>query len=173
MAPKARLELSLGAAALCFALATAHAQTALSDGDRAFIEKAAQGGHAEVSMGQSAAESKNPAISAFGKQMVADHSKMNDELAMLAKQKGFEPPASADMASQAKGALVDALPGKTFDSQYVSSQLDDHKETLALFEKEAQSGQDPELKALALKAIPIIQQHIAQLEELLKMPELQ
>ena len=59
------------------------------------------------------------------------------------------------------------------DSQYVSSQLDDHKETLALFEKEAQSGQDPELKALAFKAIPIIQQHIAQLEELQKMSELQ
>ena len=173
MAHKARLELSLGAAALCLAVATAHAQTALSEGDRAFIEQAAQGGHAEVSMGKSAAESKNPAISAFGKQMIADHGKMNDELAMLAKQKGFEPPASADMASQAKGALVDALPGKTFDSQYVSSQLDDHKETLALFENEARSGQDPELKALALKAIPIIQQHIAQLEELQKMPELQ
>ena len=55
----------------------------------------------------------------------------------------------------------------------MSSQIDDHKETLALFENEARSGQDPELKALALKAIPIIQQHIAQLEELQKMPELQ
>ena len=99
MRREVRLGLSLGAAALGFTLATAHAQTALSDGDREFIEQAAQGGHAEVSMGQSAAESKNPAISAFGKQMVADHSKMNDELAMLAKRKGFEPPASADMAS--------------------------------------------------------------------------
>ena len=173
MRREVRLGLSLGAAALGFTLATAHAQTALSDGDREFIEQAAQGGHAEVSMGQSAAESKNPAISAFGKQMVADHSKMNDELAMLAKRKGFEPPASADMASQAKGALVDALPGKTFDSQYVSSQLDDHKETLALFQQEAQSGQDPDLKALALKGIPTIQQHITQLEQLQKMPELQ
>ena len=171
MAHKARLELSLGAAALCFALATAHAQTALSDGDREFIDQAAQGGHAEVSMGQSAAESKNPAISAFGKQMVADHGKMNDELATLAKQKGYEPPTSADLASQAKGAVVDALPGKTFDSQYVSSQLDDHKQTLALFENEARSGQDPELKALALKAIPVIQEHIAKLEELQRMPE--
>ena len=164
---------SLSAAALCLAGAPVGAQTTLSEGDRAFIDQAAQGGHAEVSMGQSAAESKNPAISAFGKQMVADHSKMNDELATLAKQKGYEPPASADLASQAKGAVVDVLPGKTFDSQYVSSQLDDHKETLALFENEARSGQDPELKALALKAIPVIQEHIAKLEELQRMPELQ
>jgi putative membrane protein len=168
-----RFGLSFGAAALGFAMAAAQAQTVLSDGDREFIEQAAHGGHAEVSMGQSAAESKNPAISAFGKQMVTDHSKMNEELAMLAKRKGFEPPASADMASQAKGAVVDALPGTTFDSQYVSSQLDDHKETLVLFQQEAQSGQDTDLKALALKGIPIIQQHITQLEQLQKMPELQ
>ena len=65
------------------------------------------------------------------------------------------------MASQAKGALVGCLPGKTFDSQYVSSQLDGHKETLALFEKEAQSGQNPELKALAVRAIPVIERTLS------------
>jgi putative membrane protein len=163
----------LGAAAFCLALGTAQAQTALGDADRAFIEQAAQSGHAEVSMGESAVESENPAVSAFGKQMIADHGRMNDELAALAKRKGVEPPASADLASQAKGAATTVLPGATFDKQYVSSQLDDHKETLTLFQREAQSGQDPDLKALAEKGIPIIQQHIAQLEELQKRPELQ
>jgi putative membrane protein len=143
------LKAPLGAATFCLALSTAQAQTALSDADRAFIEQAARGGHAEVSMGESAAKSENAAISAFGKQMIADHGMMNDELAALAKQKGVEPPTSADLASQAKGAVVGALPGTTFDKQYVSSQLDDHNETLALFQQEAQSGQDPELKALA------------------------
>jgi putative membrane protein len=83
------------------------------------------------------------------------------------------PPASPDLASQAKGAVVGVMPGKSFDSQYVSSQLDDHKETLALYQKKAESGHDPELKALASKGIPVIQEHIAQLEELQKMPELQ
>jgi len=173
MCYRRRPGLSLGAAAFCFAVSTAFAQTTLSEPDRAFIEQAAQGGHAEVAMGQSASESENPAISAFGKQMIADHGKMNDELAAVAKQKGVEPPASPDLASQAKGAVVGAMPGKSFDSQYVSSQLDDHQETLALFQKEAESGQDPALKALASKGIPLIQEHIAKLEELQKMPELQ
>jgi putative membrane protein len=167
--------LGAAAAAFCLALgaAAAQAQTALSDADRAFIEQAAQSGHAEVSMGESAAESENPAVSAFGKQMIADHGRMNDELAALAKRKGVEPPSSADLASQAKGAATAVLPGATFDEQYVSSQLDDHKETLALFQQEARSGQDPDLKALAEKGIPIIQGHIAELEELQRMPELQ
>ncbi len=166
-------KLLLGAATLCLAASTVQAQTGLSDGDREFIEEAAHGCHAEVSMGETAAKSENAAVSAFGKQMIADHGKMNDELATLAKQKGVEPPTSADLSSQAKGALVGVLSGKAFDKQYVSSQLDDHKETLKLFQKEAESGQDPDLKALATKGVPIIQEHIAKLEELQKMTELQ
>ena len=167
------LRLSLGAATLCLGFSTAQAQTALGDADREFVEQAAHSGHAEVSMGQSAAESENAAVSAFGKQMIADHGMMNDELAALAKRKGVEPPTGPDLASQAKGAVVGVMPGKAFDKQYVSSQLDDHQETLALFRKQAQSGQDPDLKALAAKGIPVIQGHIAQLEELRKRPELQ
>ena len=162
-----------GVAALCFVASAAFGQTMLSEADQEFVKKAAQGGHAEVAMGESAAKSENSAVSAFGKQMIADHGKMNQELASLAKAKGIEPPSEADLASQAKGLATSALPGATFDSQYVSSQLNDHRETLALFEQEARSGQDPELKAFAEKGIPEIQQHIAELEKLQKMPELQ
>jgi putative membrane protein len=162
---------SLGAAVLCLVFSGAGAQLTLSEDDRDFIEEAAKGGHAEVAMGKSAAESKNPAVSAFGKRMVEEHGRMNDELAALAKRKGVEPPASPDLGSQAKGAAMDVLPGKTFDSQYVSSQLDDHKETLELFQREAQEGQDPDLRAFAAEGVPIIQKHISQLEELQRRPE--
>ena len=143
MARDSRLGLVLTTAALSLMASAGVAQTSLSDTDRQFIEQAAEGGHAEVSMGQSAAKSENPAVSAFGKQMIADHTKLNDQLAAVAKEKGVEPPASPDLGSQAKGAMTSVLPGKTFDSQYVSSQLDDHKETLALFQQEGAIGPGP------------------------------
>lgn len=164
--------ITTGTVLLALGTSVAFAQ-ALSEADRTFIEQAAEGGHAEVTLGESAAKSSNPAISAFGKQMIADHGKMNDELAALAKAKGVEPPTSAGIAGQVKGMAVSVLPGATFDRQYVSSQLDDHKQALALFRKEAQSGQDAELKAFAAQGIPIIEGHIAELEKLQKMPELQ
>jgi putative membrane protein len=160
-------------AALCLAYSTAGAQTQLSDQDRQFLDMAAKGGHAEVVMGQQALESENPDVKAFGQKMIDDHGKMNQELATVAQQKGIEPPESPDLASQAKSMMMEVLPGQTFDSQYVSSQLDDHKETLELYQRQAQEGQDPDLKALAQKGIPIIQQHIAELEQLQKKPELQ
>ena len=167
------MKASVGAVALCLAFSTAQAQTALSEQDQEFVEMAAEGGHAEVEMGKQALESEHPDIKAFGQQMIDEHGKMNEELAALAKQKGIEPPASPDLASQAKGVMMEVLPGETFDSQYVSSQLDDHKETLELFQKQAQRGQAPELKALAEKGIPTIQKHISELEALQHKPELQ
>ena len=120
----------------------AQAQTELSAGDRDFITKAAQGGQAEVAMGKEAAESKAADISAFGKQMIADHTKMNDELAAIAKQKGVAPPDSPSMADSAKGAAMNVMPGKMFDSQYISSQIKDHQATLELLKTEAGSGRD-------------------------------
>jgi putative membrane protein len=164
---------SLAAIALCLATPGARAQANLSDGDREFVENAAESGYAEVTTGKAAAKSDNAAVRDFGNQMVDEHSKMNDELAAIAKQKGVTPPSSADLGSQAKNALLNVLPGKTFDKQYVSSQLDDHQETLQLMQREAQSGQDPDLKAFAEKSVPVIQKHIDELQALQKRPELQ
>jgi putative membrane protein len=163
----------LAATALVLAVLNAASAQQLSEGDREFITTAAEAGHAEVATGQTAAESENAAVAAFGKQMVEEHSKMNDELAALAQKKGVTPPSSADLASQAKTTVTGALPGTTFDEQYVSSQLDDHQETLQLLQNEAKSGQDPELKAFAEKYVPVVQKHIAELHDLQKRPELQ
>ena len=152
-------------------IGTARAEA--SEADREFIDKAAMGGQAEVANGETAAKSENSAIADFGNQMVREHGAMNQELAALAKQKGVEPPTSASLTDQAKGAVMSVMPGATFDKQYVSEQLTAHKETLALMEKQASGGDDPDLKALATKAIPVVQKHITELEALQKQPGLQ
>ena len=149
------------------------ARAEVSEADRAFIDKAAMSGQAEVASGQTAAKSENSAIAEFGNQMVREHGAMNQELAALAKQKGIEPPTSASLTDQAKGAVMSVMPGATFDKQYVSQQLTDHQETLALLEKQASSGDDPDLKALATKAIPVVQKHITELEALKQQPGMQ
>jgi putative membrane protein len=46
--------------------------------------------------------------------------------------------------------------------------LQDHRETVELFQKEASSGQDPALKAFAQKTLPILQQHLQMVEALNK-----
>lgn len=146
--------------------APALAMAEVRQADRDFIEKAAMGGHEEVSVGETAAKSENSAVAAFGRQMVTDHTKMNDDLAAIAKSMGVSPPDSPSLMQQAKGAATSVLPGSTYDRTYVDQQLSDHKATLALVQGEASGGNDPRLTAFAAKYIPVVEQHIAELEKL-------
>ena len=153
------------AAAMTFGTA-AIAVAEVSETDRLFIEQAAMGGHEEVSTGQSAAESENSAVAAFGRQMVEDHTRLNDELGAIAKGLGVTPPDSPSLTQQAKGAATAVLPGATFDRTYIATQVEDHQETLELMRNEASNGNDPQLKAFAQRAVPIIERHLAEAEKL-------
>ena len=108
--------------------------------------------------GRDSAAAPDP-IADFSNQMVREHGAMNQELAALAKEKGVEPPTSASLTDQAKDAVMSVMPGTTFDKQYVGEQLTAPKETLALMEKQASGGDDPDLKSLAANSIPVVQRH--------------
>jgi putative membrane protein len=54
--------------------------------------------------------------------------------------------------------------GNAFDAAYMQYMVQDHKQTVADFQKQAQSGSDPALKSFAQKYLPIIQQHLQMAE---------
>ena len=67
--------------------------SSLSDKDKTFMKKAAKGGMMEVAMGQVAEQkAQSEDVKSFGKRMVTDHSKANDELKSIASKKGFQLP---------------------------------------------------------------------------------
>jgi len=69
------------------------ASAARSAADTKFIKEAAEGGMAEVALGQLAVEKASSAdVKKFGQRMVDDHSKANDELKQLAAQKNVTCP---------------------------------------------------------------------------------
>src|SRR5687767_5183218 len=58
-----------------------------------FVNKAGEGGAAEVAMGKLGAQkATNAEVKAFAEKMVADHTKANKELMAAAKAKGLEVP---------------------------------------------------------------------------------
>jgi len=60
------------------------------------------------------------------------------------------------------------LKGAAFDSAYTKDMVRDHQQDVADFQKEAQSGQDPALKAFAQKYLPTLQEHLQMAQALSK-----
>ena len=135
--------------------------------DSSFYKSLAQGGLAEVDLGQLASEkATNPSVKDFGTMMVKDHSAANEELKTLAASKGITLPSGPDAATQAKKVELEALSGGSFDKPYVSNQIKAHKDTVSLLQKEISSGQDAEAKAFAQKVLPTVQAHLKAVEKI-------
>jgi putative membrane protein len=146
--------------ALSFALALAPVAAFAQSADADFAKTAAIGGMAEVQAGKLAVAHGSGAAKTFGQQMVADHTKMNMELTALAKSKGIALPAGLDTTHTAMIHDLGKNTGHAFDAKYLAGQVTEHQKTIALFQQEADHGSDPDLKALAAKALPSLQQHL-------------
>jgi putative membrane protein len=137
--------------------------------DQAFVKAAALGGMAEVDLGQLAStKATNEKVKAFGQRMVADHSKANDELKMLATSKNMTWPATLDAKHKATHARLDTLSGATFDRAYVADMLADHRKDVADFKREAATAKDSDVKQFAARTLPTLQDHLKMVEDLTK-----
>jgi putative membrane protein len=149
------------AAAALFALVAGPAMAAVSATDRTFVQKAAAGGLAEVSLGQLAQQNaRSQQVKDFGQRMVTDHNQANQELQQIAQSENLTLPTAPDSKDQELQKRLSALKGTAFDAAYTQDMVKDHQQDIAEFKREAQSGQDPALKAFAQKTLPVLQQHL-------------
>ncbi len=139
----------------------------VSAADRHFMEKAAQGGMAEVELGQLAQQNGgNQQVKDFGKRMVDDHTKANDQLKQLASQKGVGLPTSLDAKDQATKNKLSKLQGDAFDKAYMRDMVMDHKKDVAEFKQESMSAHDPDLKSWAGETLPTLESHLQEAEKI-------
>ncbi len=138
----------------------------LSAADKMFVNKAAQGGMAEVELGQLAAQKgQSDDVKKFGQRMVDDHSKANDQLKQIAQQKGVQLPTDLDAKDKALKDRLSGLSGAQFDHVYMRHMLQDHKMDVAEFQKEANSGSDPDVKNFASQTLPTLQSHLQEAQQ--------
>lgn len=138
----------------------------LSSNDQEFFQKAGASGLAEVAAGQMAdQQGGDEEVKTFGRQMVRDHTKANNELNQLAANKGVTLPAIPDPAHR---KMLDGLKQKEsadFDKTYIKGQVKDHKEAVGLFGKAANS-KDPDIAAFAGKTLPVLKEHLTMIKAL-------
>ena len=123
--------------------------SSLSVKDKTFMKKAAKGGMMEVAMGQVAEQkAQSDDVKSFGKRMVTDHSKANDELKSIASKKGVQLPSKEHSGKW------------TSDKAYMDMMIKDHEKDLAEFKEEASSGSDPDVKKFADDTAKMVQEHL-------------
>lgn len=170
--------LAAGVAALCclgaFAQTTSTSSDAamskgansaghLAAADRTFIRKAAEGGMAEVQLGQLAADhASSQDVKQFGQRMVDDHTKANDQLKQLAGQKGVPIPEKLSAKDAATKARLEKLSGAAFDHAYMQDMVQDHTKDVSEFRTESKTAKDPDVKSFASQTLPTLEDHLKQ-----------
>jgi putative membrane protein len=166
-----------GAGKLCFLVALSSglltAQAPASDhldngtkkmmksSDATFALHAAQGGLAEVKLGQLALEkASNPEVKSFAQKMVDDHSKANDQLNAAAAKDRMTLPNTMNAKDQSLYNKLSDLSGAAFDKAYMKAMVKDHEEDIKEFQKEADKGANPDIKSFASSTLPTLQQHL-------------
>ena len=129
--------------------------------DSVFMQRASSAGLLQVKLGR-LAEKKgtSPAVVEFGKRMVTDYSKANEELKAAAKVAGYPGPALLRQDQQ----TFDRFQGKSrssFDKAYMAEMVKQHREEVQLFQGESAGGRVQSLKQLASRMLPEMEQRLS------------
>jgi putative membrane protein len=133
----------------------------VSAASRKFATEAAEGGMAEVQLGQLAvAKASNSDVKNFGQRMIDDHSKANDQLKSVAASEEITLPTSIGAKNQATYDRLNKLSGAASDKAYMMDMVKDHEADVKAFEHESQSGTNAGLKNFAGQTLPTLQEHL-------------
>lgn len=136
------------------------ARADVAQADKDFMTEAAQGGMAEVKMGELArTKAQSDKVKNFGDRMVTDHTKANDELKALAAQKGVTLPTDLGTEEQQTYDKLSQLSGPDFDKAYMDAMVKDHDKDVAAFEKQSKNAKDKDLKSFVQKTLPVLKDH--------------
>ena len=129
--------------------------------DTEFAKKAAEANMAEVKLGQLAEQKgTTDTVKDFGKRMVTDHNRAEENLKSAASKDKITLPSVLDSKDQAVYERLSRLSGQAFDRAYARDMVQDHVNNIAAFRHEANDGKEASVKSFASQSIPTLQEHL-------------
>jgi putative membrane protein len=130
-----------------------------------FVTQAANGNMFEIRSSQAALEkTQNDQVRQFAQKMVQDHTGAGDRLKEAAQ--GQSVPTDLDQRHAQMLQQLQGASGPDFDRRYVQLQLAAHQDSVLLFEKYGQNGDNPQLKQFAQQMLPDLQAHLQQIQQI-------
>lgn len=125
-----------------------------------FITQASLGNMKEIATGKLAVKKgKKVSVKGYGARMIKDHTKAAADMKKILASKQFTAPTPSP-ADAAPDAMLTSATGTEFDKSYITMMLTDHVKTVKVFQNAIANVQDPDLKAFAVKTLPVIQEHL-------------
>ena len=141
-------------------------------GDLQFATTASMANLYEIEASKLAStKATNAAYKQFAQTMVTQHTEIGDGYKPIAEKQGLPMPTTLDGDFKAQyDQLAAAAPGNAFDAAYRAQMVSSHTAAVGLFQTEASTGQDNELKAFAAKWLPTVQHHLEMANALPQVP---
>jgi putative membrane protein len=128
--------------------------------DSVFIQSVSSNGLLQAKLGQLAQKKgSSPAVVEFGKRMVTDYSKANDEFKTAAKQAAFPTPTLLREHQQVFNRF-NGMGRSAFDKAYMTEVVAQQNEQVQLMKQESTGGRVQSLKELAGRMLPDMEQHL-------------
>ncbi len=135
----------------------------LAASETRFLQAAAGSGMFEVEAAELAKKrAGNAGVKAYAEKMLAQHRAMNAELKALANRKQVKLPASSSEPDRGTLEQLAGRSGADFDALYIEkAAVDAHTTANRLFETAARESKDPQVRDFAVRALPMLAEHLA------------
>jgi putative membrane protein len=148
---------------------TSHGAAAKPLTDQQFVDFAAQTDMTEAHMGQVAQDqAQSQGVKDYGQTLNTDHTADYNQLTAAATKANLTVPKGLDAVHEKMIAPMAKLKGAAFDRQFTRNMITGHEAALAIYKREADNAQNADLKAYASAAIPVLQKHLTDAQDLMK-----
>jgi putative membrane protein len=148
------------------------AASAISTPD--YVQNQARGDMFEIEAGKLALQkSQSPDLQRFAQMMVDDHTQSSNTLQQALKTGNVSTAAPKTLDSRHSQALdqLKNMPAGQFDQAYYQSQVQGHREVLALNQSYSQTGDNAALRQFSAQTIPVVQKHLSALQQMASADE--
>jgi putative membrane protein len=128
--------------------------------DKLFLLTAAVDNMCEIQLSQQAVQhAQSDKVKDLAQHMIQDHTQLGQKAQPVAQAIGVQLPSGIPEMRQAEIDVYAALPGKTFDEQFLAHMAAAHDKAIASFEAAASLSQNAQVKQFASDALPTLRMH--------------
>jgi putative membrane protein len=139
--------------------------------DARFVWAASSINQAEIALGRLAqTRGQTTNEQNFGQMLVADHTNAEQALTPIAETLMLKVSPGLSPMQTAMYQQLQSVPADQFDMSFNQAMIHGHQHALAIFQREAMSGESAQLRAYAHQTIPTIENHLQLAQSMSPMP---